>query len=66
MIGNIFRLKGTRSLRLLIISVIFSLLLLLNTVSCSLFNPPAETDTEKAEEEAVENGGGELAASRGT
>ena len=63
MIGNIFRLKGTRSLRLLIISVIFSLLLLLNTVSCSLFNPPAETDTEKAEEEAVENGGGELAAS---
>jgi ABC-type glycerol-3-phosphate transport system substrate-binding protein len=63
MIGNIFRLKSNRSLKLLMISVIFSLLLLLNTVSCSLFNPPKETGTEKAEEEAVENGEGESTAS---
>jgi maltose-binding protein MalE len=62
MIGNMSGYRSSASLKLLIISVILSLLLLLNTVSCSLFNPKIETDSGKAEEEAVENGEGELAA----
>lgn len=54
-------LKNRRLLKLLIISVIFSLLLLLSTVSCSLLNPPVETDTEETEEGVAENVEGEPA-----
>ena len=62
MIGNMSGYKSRAALKLLIIYIILTLLLSLNTVSCSLFNPEIETDSGKAEEEAVENGEGELAA----
>jgi len=54
--------RSRPALKLLMISVILSLLLLLNTTSCRLFNPETETDSGKAEEETVENGEGEVAA----
>src|SRR4030043_367110 len=62
MIGNMSKYRSRAALKLLIIYIILTPLLLLNTVSCSLFNPEIETDSGKAEEEAAENGEGELAA----
>ncbi len=56
---NISWQKNRRLLKILILPVIFSLLLLLNTISCSLFNPPVETDTEETKEGATEGIEGE-------
>jgi arabinogalactan oligomer/maltooligosaccharide transport system substrate-binding protein len=63
MVGNMLKVKSRAPVRLIIMSIALSLFFLLNNTSCNLINPQVEGDIGKAEEEVVEEGDGEIAAS---